>query len=1197
MKNFVRTATDKFSVFFYCLLITLSISLSGYAQNVGINSTGAAPNASAGLDVDFPDKGMLIPRVALTGTANFAPLSAHIAGMIVYNTATTGDVVPGFYYNNGSKWIPGYPTGVSIGDMLYWNGSVWTRIPVGATGQYLQLNGSNVPFWANASGTATLTTATASAITGTTATSGCIALNDGGYPVLSRGVCWKTTSGPTIADTKTVDGAGNVVPFASSLTGLLPVTTYYVRAYAMNSLAINYGNEVSFTTLPVIPTLAATTAASVVTGTTATSGGNVTATGGANISERGICYGTTLNPTTANTKIIDPTPGLGIFVSNLTGLTGYTTYHVRSYATNSAGTAYGADISFTTLKMPSVLVTVAASAITGTSATAGGSATQGGGGYSYGDRGIAYSTTPNSPSPTLVTSGFLTTFPTGPWVTNLTGLMANTTYYIRAYLNKYDPTAVWGTPAWSTDFGNELSFSTSGSTAPIVGATTAISAISDRAASSGGTITSDGGAAISVKGVCWGTTANPVLGTGNFTTDGTGSAAYLSNITGLTGSTTYHVRAYATNSVGTSYGTDVSFTTWVGAPYALFQNVGYGWVAYVAADGSGFIVSYDIPSTVGFGCSGTTFAGSALLGSGMANTNTILANCATRPIAASVAASYGGGGYVDWYLPSSGDFAVMAPNYNRLGFNYGYNNYYTSTPYSSNTYASTYWETGAQITPSGANRVPGPSDYIYMLRAARSFMSVEVTTAPLTNFTSTGAISGGTLLTNGGPAVTVKGVCWGTTSGPTVALATKTNNGTGSASFVSNITGLTSGIKYYVRAYATTSAGTAYGNEESFTATAATLATVSTDPITNLTATTATSGGNVTADGNSTVTASGVCWSSTSTTPTMPNPNSTIDGSGIAAFISSVTGLVPGTTYHLRAYATNGVGTAYGAVETFTPSNLAVVTTDPILSTGLVGAIAEGNYTVVSEGAGGITAAGLCWGTSSNPTITTHVGMLADPYYLSGSSFGISWALDMTGLTINTVYHVRAFATNGSGTAYGADVTFTATAATLGQLVNLNYQSGYVFNIDGTGTHGLIALAYSPGVTADWGCTSTLSGASGTIVGTGMANTTAILNDITTNACTSAGPAFAFAPQICQYYDIPNWYLPSKDELSLLWTNRTTDITGTLDALLSTAIGVAPIWSSSEINQTQAWSLDGAGAMVNTGLKTDQNNVWPIRSF
>jgi len=86
------------------LLILMNASFIGFTQNVGISANGSQPNTSAGLDVDFTDKGLLIPRLALTGTSNVAPLAAHVAGMLVYNTATAGDVTPGFYYNNGTLW-------------------------------------------------------------------------------------------------------------------------------------------------------------------------------------------------------------------------------------------------------------------------------------------------------------------------------------------------------------------------------------------------------------------------------------------------------------------------------------------------------------------------------------------------------------------------------------------------------------------------------------------------------------------------------------------------------------------------------------------------------------------------------------------------------------------------------------------------------------------------------------------------------------------------------------------------------------------------------------------------------------------------------------------------------------------------------------------------------------------------------------
>jgi hypothetical protein len=95
-------------------LLTLLIVLllqNAIAQNVGINATGAAPNASAILDVEATDKGFLIPRVALTQTSSNAPIGASIiTSLLVYNTATINDVTPGFYYWNGRFGFAFNPT-------------------------------------------------------------------------------------------------------------------------------------------------------------------------------------------------------------------------------------------------------------------------------------------------------------------------------------------------------------------------------------------------------------------------------------------------------------------------------------------------------------------------------------------------------------------------------------------------------------------------------------------------------------------------------------------------------------------------------------------------------------------------------------------------------------------------------------------------------------------------------------------------------------------------------------------------------------------------------------------------------------------------------------------------------------------------------------------------------------------------------
>jgi len=131
------------------MMIVLFISITGFTQNVGISPAGAtAPNANAGLDVNFTTQGLLVPRVALTNSSSFLPLGAvHVAGMIVYNTASVADVTPGLYYSNGTKWIPCLPKAIAAGDMQYWNGTSWVILPIGTTGQKLQLNSSGMPVW------------------------------------------------------------------------------------------------------------------------------------------------------------------------------------------------------------------------------------------------------------------------------------------------------------------------------------------------------------------------------------------------------------------------------------------------------------------------------------------------------------------------------------------------------------------------------------------------------------------------------------------------------------------------------------------------------------------------------------------------------------------------------------------------------------------------------------------------------------------------------------------------------------------------------------------------------------------------------------------------------------------------------------------------------------------------------------------
>lgn len=211
---------------------------------------------------------------------------------------------------------------------------------------------------------------------------------------------------------------------------------------------------------------------------------------------------------------------------------------------------------------------------------------------------------------------------------------------------------------------------------------------------------------------------------------------------------------------------------------------------------------------------------------------------------------------------------------------------------------------------------------IFVLSSCKKEQVATVSTADITEITTISAKCGGDVTDDGNSFVFQRGICWNTSPNPTINNQ-YTSDGNGSGSYTSTLSGLVEGVTYYVRAYAINSMGTAYGEEKNFiTGTTppppTNQPTVTTNTVSNISATSATCGGNVTSDGNSAVTAKGVCWS-TSQNPTIAN-NKTNDGQGLGTFTSNITGLTTGTTYYVRAYATNRNGTSYGEQRSFKPS-------------------------------------------------------------------------------------------------------------------------------------------------------------------------------------------------------------------------------------------------------------------------------------
>ena len=170
-------------------------------------------------------------------------------------------------------------------------------------------------------------------------------LADGGSPVTLMGICWNTSKNPTFADGKSIE-KGLIGSFTSKLAPLLPNTLYYIRAYARNKEGTGYGYETTYTTGQSQIYLS-TNGIYSLTPTTAVIAVNITAEAGAQITARGVCWGTIPNPTINSLKTLDG-KGVDAFESSLSGLTPQTTYYVRFYAETGDSIIYSDEYSFKT---------------------------------------------------------------------------------------------------------------------------------------------------------------------------------------------------------------------------------------------------------------------------------------------------------------------------------------------------------------------------------------------------------------------------------------------------------------------------------------------------------------------------------------------------------------------------------------------------------------------------------------------------------------------------------------------------------------------------------------------------------------------------------------------------------------------------------------------------------------------------------
>jgi uncharacterized protein (TIGR02145 family) len=646
-----------------------------------------------------------------------------------------------------------------------------------------------------------------------------------------------TAYGSEITAAQSPVSGSAVTPVSASISDLTQGATCHFRIKAISSAGTSYSSDQSFITL-ILPA-ATTNAATAYTATTATLNGSVNPNNSSTVVT--FEYGKTTSYGTSVPASQSPVSGTSAVPvsASLTSLDESTTYHFKVKAVSSAGTAEGGDVTFSTgssVVAPTV-TTAVVSGMTTTSATGGGNVTADGG-ATVTSRGVCWSLTSNPTTSDPKTSD---NTGTGSFTSSITGLTSGTTYHVRAYAIN---TA-------GTGYGSDLTFSTQG--VPVV-TTTSATVISSLSAVSGGNVTSTGGSAVTVKGICWNTISNPTT-TDPLTMDGSGSGSFTSSLTGMLPETTYHVRAYATNSTGTGYGNEITFTTTrqvTDYDGNIYNTITIGTQLWMQENlkTTHFRDGTSIPNVT------SSAWGSLVTPAYVWNNNDIsyknpygamynyfavLDNHNLCPAGWHVPTAnewslletyLGGSSLSGGKLKESGNAHWQAPNTgatNESGFTALPGGHHLTGYFSAPGTEGFYWSStmsGSNVSECGMVNTNGDlqkSDFSSISGISVRCLQGEglvlpyVTTNSVSDIKATTVTSGGYVNSDGGSAIIARGVCWSTSHNPGVSGSHSTD-GTSTGSFSSSITGLTVGTTYYLRAYATNSVGTAYGDEISFIA-------------------------------------------------------------------------------------------------------------------------------------------------------------------------------------------------------------------------------------------------------------------------------------------------------------------------------------------------------------------------------------------
>lgn len=724
-----------------------------------------------------------------------------------------------------------------------------------------------------------------------------------------------------------------------------------------------------------------TGASSAITGTSATLAGTAVTTCTA-ITAYGIEYSTTNNfPNGTGTQ--EPSTNIdggGNYTSAVTGLTPATTYYYKAYATNTGGTQYGTQMTFTTAAAPAL----SASALTG-----------------FGDVCINTTAGPNSFTITGtnltaadVTVGPLTGFTysttSGGTYTASLSLTQPGGAYSQQIFVQFTPTAV-------QSYNGNVAVGGGGATAINVAATGAgvnsvptvtsgvASAITTTSATVAGSIPANGCSAVTTYGVEYSLINGFPNGSGTAVPSTNLSGInFSSDLTGLSPNTTYYYHAYATNAGGTGYGNQQMFTTLSLTPVLTATTL--------AAFGNVCINTTAGPNSF-------TINGSAL------NTT----NVNVGPLAGFSFSTTAGGTY------------TASLSLTQTGGSYSQEIFVRFTP----TLVQSY---DGNIPVSGG----GAATINVAASGAGINTTATVTTGAASAVTSISAMLAGTIPTIGCSAVTAYGIEYSTTNGfPNGSGTQVPSTNLSGINFTANATGLAPSTTYYYKAYATNNGGTVWGTQMSFTTATPTFTTSALSGFGNVCLNTVAGPNSFTITGTNLTTANvtvaalaGFTYSTTSggtytTTLSLTQPGGTYSQQVFVRF----------TPTAVQSYNGNIAVGGGGGASVNVAATGAGINTAPSVTSGAASAITQVSATVAGTipavGCSAVSAYGIEFSTTNN--FPTGTGTQVASTNLSGINFSSALA----GLMPSTVYYYRAYATNAGGTTYGTQLSFTTAAPVL----------------------------------------------------------------------------------------------------------------------------------------------------------------------